>query len=151
MTKLEFRDDLPFALETVFGFFLKPANIIAVAPPWLRLQLIDAPTTIAEGSVLRVATRRYGIPQEITTRIAALVPRERIVEVQVQGPFRAWEHRRLFSPTEAGCLLIEQIDFEPPGGMLGLMLTREAVTTELQRVYAERRPRLLEALAGRDG
>ena len=147
MPVFEFSDRLPHPPAVVFDFFRRPANVVAVAPDWLQLKLLEAPPVVEVGALIRVQTRRWGIARVIVTEVTALEVGRRIVEEQREGPFRAWEHVREFIACDEGCEVRERIDVQTPGGMLGLILTPASVQRELERAYGERRPRLLAALA----
>jgi ligand-binding SRPBCC domain-containing protein len=141
---------LPFPVAEVFAFFRRPANVVAVAPDDLHLQLIEAPDVVEVGSRIVVQVRRWGISQRIVTEVVALEEGRSIVEEQRQGPFRAWRHERRFTAAgPAQTEVSERIDYEPPGGMLGLMLTPARIEADLQRSFDQRLPRVAALLGGR--
>ena len=56
-----------------------------------------------------------------------------IVESQIEGPLRAWRHRQRIEIAGSGhCQLIDEIEFEPPGGMLGYLLTESRIRQSLE-------------------
>src|SRR5262249_126596 len=123
---------LPHPVAVVFDFFRRPANIVAVSPDWLRLELLEAPAVVEVGSLIHVRTRRWGLARVIVTEVTALENERRIVERQRDGPFRAGEHVREFTGCDEGCEVRERIDVQTPGGMLGLILTPASVQQELE-------------------
>jgi hypothetical protein len=42
--------------------------------------------------------------------------------------------------------VIERIDYEPPGGMLGIVMTPTVIESELTRAFAHRQERVVEIL-----
>jgi ligand-binding SRPBCC domain-containing protein len=70
-----------------------------------------------------------------------------LVEEQREGPIHRWQHTRPFEPREGGTRVTEAIEYEPPGGMLGLLLTAEAVEADLSRAYAWRAGKVIELLS----
>ena len=140
----------PFPRPAVFAFFRRPANVVAVAPPGLRLSLVAGPELLEAGSRLTVRSRRWGIAADVVTEVVELVEPERIVEEQVRGPFRRWRHERHFlAAGEALTELSERIDYEPPGGLLGLTLTPSVIEAELAEAFAWRQARVRSCWAGR--
>ena len=138
------RYNLPPAV--VFAFFRSPANVVAVAPAELALHLIEGPDLPSVGERFAVETRRFGLARRIDTEVVTSEEASRIVERQAQGPFRAWVLERRFVEIDGGTELTETIAYEPPGGMLGLMLTPAAVEGELRRAYQGRVERVISRL-----
>jgi ligand-binding SRPBCC domain-containing protein len=85
----------------------------------------------------------------MATEVVVLEEGQRIVEEQRQGPFRAWRHERRFTALSAGETEVsERIDYEPPGGLLGLVLTAARIEADLERAYRERLGRITAMLGG---
>ena len=129
--------------EKLFAFFLRPVNVVALAPPGMNLAIVEAPEVLAEGVRWTVRTRRYGLSAQIVTEVVEVRQPERYVEEQREGPFRRWRLERLFtemSPTETE--LTERIEYEPPGGLLGLTLTARAIEADLVEAYRGREERM---------
>jgi ligand-binding SRPBCC domain-containing protein len=142
---------IPWPPAEVFAFFLSPANLLALAPPDLHLQLVDGPERLELGSRVTWKARRWGIAQRIVVEVVALEPDAQLVEEQRQGPLRRWLHTRQFEAAADGTRLTERIEFEPPGGLLGLTVTAAAVERELQAAFAHRAAKLPELLRGAFG
>lgn len=139
--------ELAGAVADVFAFFAQPALLVGLAPPELRLELVEGPERLQPGSRLRWKARRWGVSQHLVSAVTVFEENARIVEEQLQGPFARWVVERLFEPSGAGTRLREGIDFEPPGGMLGRMVTADAVRADLERLAAFRDGKL-KALFG---
>jgi ligand-binding SRPBCC domain-containing protein len=138
----------PFPRVAVFDFFRRPANLVAVAPPELRLRLAEAPDALELGSRMTVKSRRYGLATEVVTEVVELLAPERIVEEQRRGPFRLWRHERVFVAIEEALTDVsEHIEYEPPGGLLGLALTARSIAADLEEAYRWREGKVLELLA----
>ncbi len=131
-----------------FGLFRRPADRIRMAPPDLHLQVEEGPAELQKGSRLTVRGRRWGMAQRMVSEITALEENALIVEEQRQGPFRSWKHTQKFAATpEGGVRITDSIDYEPPGGIVGLVATAEAIRGELERLFTYRREKLKELLA----
>lgn len=130
--------DLPQSAQVIFAFFLRPANILAMKPADLHLELIEGPDIVEAGSRVTWKVRRWGVAQRFVHEVIEMVPNERLVEKQIQGPFPQWLHTRRFETLGPGTRLTDEIAFEPPTGILGRLVTAEKVLGELGEAFAER-------------
>jgi ligand-binding SRPBCC domain-containing protein len=139
--------ELPFPVPHVFAFFLRPANVAALSPPEPRLELVEGPELLTLGARVTWKGRRWGVAYRIVTEVTALETDARLVEEQRQGPLRKWQLTRRFEATPQGTRLTEEIEFEPPGGLLGFAVTAGTIEQDLDAAYAHRDRRLPELLA----
>jgi ligand-binding SRPBCC domain-containing protein len=117
----------------------------------LNLRLVAAPARAEVGSRITIEGRNLGMRHRLTTIITALQPHELVAEEQVEGPFRRYRHERRLREVPGGVLLAEFIDYEPPGGMLGLLLTKSRLEQYVRELYDYRMKAmraLLTPLAG---
>ncbi len=138
--------ELPLPVADVFAFFLRPANVLALSPPELHLELVDGPDLLAQGKRVTWKGRRWGIAYRIVTEVTTLETDALIVEEQRQGPLRKWSLTRRFEAIPQGTRLTEEIAFEPPGGLLGLTVTASAIEQDLETAFAHRARKLPELL-----
>src|SRR5262249_14870910 len=136
--------DIAHPLPELFTFLTKPKNLVQLAPPDLQLELVSAPDVLAKGSRLVWKGRRWGISQQITQEVATFHPDKLIVVEQKQGPFARWIHSNHFEVTDAGTRILEKIEFDPPGGMLGYMITAASIRKDLEKLLAYRETKLKE-------
>ncbi len=130
------------SVAEVFDFFARPANMIELTPPELDLQLIEGPERLALGAMLRWKARRMGVSQTLIHEVTAFEDGVRIEHTQRQGPFRRWVFAHRLAPADGGARLTEELSYEPPGGMLGLLVGAESVRRDLERLFAYRGDRL---------
>jgi ligand-binding SRPBCC domain-containing protein len=139
--------ELSAPIGQVFDFFRRPANLLRVAPPAFQLQLENAPDQLQLGSRLALCGRRWGIRYRSVTEVIALEPGVYFLEEQKEGAFRKWVHAHRFEArANAGTCVVDEIDYEPPGGMLGLLLTTAVVERELNEFFRYRNAKLAEML-----
>lgn len=145
-------DVLTQQVAVVFAFLQRPANRIRLLPPDWGLQLVSGPECLTLGSRLVLRSRRKGISQTSELEVTAFEQDRLLRQEQRRGPFRRWQQTFTFDPTqEGGTKLEEQIDWEGPGGVLGLLLTAAAIEKELCELHAHRQPLLLRLLAEETG
>jgi ligand-binding SRPBCC domain-containing protein len=138
------------SVAPVFDFLRRPANLLRVTPPDLHLQLDDAPEELQLGSRLTLRTRRWGMKQRSVTEVVVFEPNVLFVEEQKEGAFRSWLYTHRFEATaDGGTQVLDEIDYELPGGMLGLLLTPALVERELTTFFRYRNDNLAEILASR--
>jgi ligand-binding SRPBCC domain-containing protein len=130
----------------VFEFLSHPANLLKVSPPDMHLKLIAAPERVAVGVRVTVRARRWGISRSITNEVTALEPETLMIDEQREGPFGRFVHTHRMEPTPAGTRLTDRVEFEPPGGFLGLILTAARVERELREMFEFRDRRFRELL-----
>ena len=133
----------PEALRSYLG---NPANLPNITDPELNLQVLEAPDTVAEGEEIEFSIHAWGFPQRIRHRWVTVTDQQIIVE-QVEGPTESWRHEQTITAAPEGCLLTETISFEPPGGMLGYILTEDAIRQSLESGTAIRIELLTRQLA----
>jgi ligand-binding SRPBCC domain-containing protein len=133
----------------VFDFFCTPANLPKVSPPELHMAVAEGPERLALGERLTVKGRRWGIPHSVTSKVIEFEPNVRFVDEQVQGPFRRFVHTHLFeSLPDGGTRITDRIEYEKPGGALGLIVTQAFIEKDLRWVFDYRRQKLAELFGG---
>jgi ligand-binding SRPBCC domain-containing protein len=130
---------------TLFDFLIRPANLPRVSPPDLSLRLVHAPERAELGSRITVEGRNLGMRHRLTTIVTAMQPHDLLADEQVEGPFRKYKHERRLRESNGGVLLAEFIDYEPPGGMLGLLLSKSRLEQYITEMY-DYRIRAMRAL-----
>jgi ligand-binding SRPBCC domain-containing protein len=147
MPRWVFSGVYPQDLACVFGVFSRTANRIRMIPEALHSQLLAEPDRLQKGSRIAIRLRRYGLAQTIELEVTDFNPETSFTEKQIRGPFRSWTHNYRFEPTgEGATLLTETIDYEPPGGLLGLQVTAATIERDLRELYELREPLLRQLL-----
>jgi ligand-binding SRPBCC domain-containing protein len=138
---------LPAPPASVFTALCRPVVLVQLAPPEMHLMLESGPDELALGARLVLRGRRWGVAQRVVSEVTAFEPDTLLVLGQRQGPFRRWTHtQRLEALGEGGTRLSERVDYEPPGGLLGLTVTAAFLERELTTLFAFRRQKLVELL-----
>jgi ligand-binding SRPBCC domain-containing protein len=137
---------VPRPLPEVFDFFLDPANLVRVSPPELHMRLVEGPPRLRQGSVIVLHGRRWGVPQRVVSAITALEPNVSFVDAQREGPFGKWVHTHCFETVPDGTRIHDHIEYEPPGGLLGLVVKAGMIERDLRWVFEYRCQKLRELL-----
>jgi len=148
MPHFEATQTFPRPLAEVFDFFRRPGNLVRVTPPELHMEMAEGPECVELGSRVVLKGRRWGVPQRIVSRIAVYETDKRFVDEQEEGPFKKWTHTHAFEAMpDGGTRVTDTIDYEPPGGLLGLVVTAAFVERDLKWIF-EYRTEKLKALLG---
>jgi ligand-binding SRPBCC domain-containing protein len=130
--------------ETLFDFLTAPANWPTLAPPDLQMQLLEGPAKLELGAKAAWKVRRWGIAQRIGIVVTKFERNAVIVLEQEHGPFAKWLHSQQITANDNGVVLNEEIDFAPPTGMLGRLVTADATLRDLEVMFAFRREQLAQ-------
>ncbi|HLN32342.1 MAG TPA: SRPBCC family protein [Gemmataceae bacterium] len=133
----------------VFEFLCDPANLIEVTPPKYHMQLVQGPPRLHLGAVVSLQGRRWGVTQKIVSEITRFEPDGLIVDEQREGPFKKWVHFHHLEVRDQGTLMTDRIEFETPGGLIGLVMTEALVKRELEETFVYRQQRFGELLEGK--
>jgi ligand-binding SRPBCC domain-containing protein len=132
-----------------FEFLLRPANVARIAPPDIGLVFTKAPEILDLGSQFEFKVQAYGHIQTLLHEITELVPLEQITEVQIKGLFARWTHEHRFEQQGSDQVIVrDRIDFDPPAGMLGLLVTAGKILDQLDEGYHHRNLQLQKELGG---
>ena len=61
----------------------------------------------------------FGVRQRFTSKITAFDRPRLFVDEMQRGAFKRWSHTHLFEPRDGGTLMIDDVDYASPLGVLG--------------------------------
>lgn len=131
----------------LFAYLTRPKNLVGLAPADMNLQIVVAPEVLALGERIVWSGRRWGVSQKIIQEVTVFEFDKRVAVEQKQGPFARWIHGSQFEATDAGTRIVESIEYAPPGGLLGLLVTADAMRKEMDKLVAHREKKLREIFA----
>ncbi len=122
--------------ERVFAFHERPEALAILTPPWERTRVVTHARLSEVGSRAVVETRILRlIPVRWIARHVAYDPPRSFEDVQERGPFRRWRHRHVVRPHAEGAILRDEIEYEPPLGLLGRLAEPFLIRPRLERVF----------------
>jgi ligand-binding SRPBCC domain-containing protein len=125
--------------EKLFAFHELPDAFARLMPPWEKSRVIETAPNLQVGSRAIVEARiAPGIFIRWESRHTAYEPPHSFEDQQVRGPFRAWRHRHIIEPHPDGAVLLDDIEYTPPFGILGRALAGIVIERRLRRVFAFR-------------
>lgn len=137
---------VPASLDKVFEFFAEPSNLEQLTPAWLKFG-VEEPNSLVmvDGLRIRYRLRLHGIPLKWESEIRDWDPPHEFVDVQIRGPYRYWHHRHRFMEVDDGTLVVDEVDYAPPGGRL---VDRLFIRRDLKRIFSFRMRQLVELFPG---
>jgi ligand-binding SRPBCC domain-containing protein len=139
MPVFEYRTPLKASPQQVFDFILSPANLQAIAPPESNFVYVDPPQLIVLGTHLLCKIQAYGMVQQMKYEIVEMDPPKRYRENLVEGALKKWQHDYIVDAApEGAAVLTNRIEFEPPGGMMGLIVTADRIMEALEDGFYHR-------------
>ena len=164
MPTADYRSVMPVSADALYAWHARPGAFARLAPPWERIELLDATPGWAEGTRWRFRGRWLGpLNREWTVEHHDVVENRQFCYRQLHGPFRRWDHCLSFKPDGDASVLDNHIDYQAPFGAVSnavlhrrierLFTWRHAITVEdLKRHHDYRdRPRLNIAITGSRG
>lgn len=122
--------------ERVFAFHELPDALARLTPPWEASRVIKLAKISEINSEAVVETRILGVlPARWVARHTAYDPPRMFEDVQVAGPFRFWRHRHLIEPHAGGALLRDEIEYEPPLGLVGRLAAPFLIIPRLEKLF----------------
>jgi hypothetical protein len=122
--------------ERVFAFHELPDALERLMPSWENSRLVQRAESLRPGSVSIFEARILGL---YTARWVAehtlYDPPRRFEDVMTSGPFRRWRHSHIILPHASGALLRDEIEYEPPLGILGRIAAPLLITRRLKRLF----------------
>jgi ligand-binding SRPBCC domain-containing protein len=124
--------------EQLFAFHELPNAFLRLLPPGEKIRVIQSAPSLEVGSRTIVDIRIGGIYVRFESLHTAYDPPHSFEDQQVRGPFRSWRHRHIVEPHPDGAMLIDDIEYTPPFGLLGRAVDAIVIKPRLRKVFAFR-------------
>jgi ligand-binding SRPBCC domain-containing protein len=141
---LERAQVVPVEAETAFAFFGDAWNLEAITPPWLRFRIEDAPAELRRGARLRYRLSLFGVPVRWLTEIVEWKPPRTFVDLQLEGPYRLWEHTHRIRPVAGGTEIYDHVRYALPLDPLASLARPLTVERWLDAIFDFRARRVAE-------
>ncbi|WP_437187392.1 SRPBCC family protein [Planctomicrobium sp. SH668] len=142
MPTVDYEARLNCSPEALFNFLIRPANILKVSDPQVGISFTSAPEVVELGSKVDFQVITFGQVVKTSVEITKFEQNRIVVETQTSGPMKSWEHIYEYIPTPEGVILRDVVDFQLPGGLLGLMLSESKVRDYLEDGFYYREQKL---------
>lgn len=136
--------------EEVFRWHAEPGALERLTPPWEPLDVLQRAPGVRNGDrgMLRVRIGPFRVRWEFEH--CDYVEGRQFRDVQIQGPFRRWEHTHRMTPDGPGaCVLEDRVEYELPLGPIGRLFAGWFVRRKLQKLFRYRHDVTAKAMLGR--
>lgn len=122
--------------DRVFAFHEQPDVLQRLLPPWESARIIQSAKISDVGAQAIIETTIFG-PFSVRwiAEHTLYDPPHMFEDVQVKGPFRTWRHRHIIEPHADGALLRDEINYEPPFGILGRAFAPLFIERRLNKLF----------------
>jgi ligand-binding SRPBCC domain-containing protein len=122
--------------ERVFSFHEQPDALIRLMPPWESVSVLQQANIADVGARTIVEAKVLGpFKTKWISQHTVYEPPRVFEDIQVKGPFRRWRHRHVVTAHANGAVLRDEIDYEPPLGLLGRLVAPVLIQKRLQRLF----------------
>jgi ligand-binding SRPBCC domain-containing protein len=129
--------------EVLFDFLIRPKNVVTLNPPEMSFLLLDAPEVVAEGSRVRFQIEAYGFKQQLLHEIINFQRPTGFLLRELEGVLKKFEHEHnLIAQPDGSTLLFERVVYEPPGGLVGFLLTENRLRETMEKNFHHRHRQL---------
>ena len=80
----------------------------------------------------------FGVRQRLTSKLTAFDRPRMFVDEMLRGAFRRWHHTHLFERVDGGTLMIDEVDYASPLGVLGRAADALFLNSYMTRLLAAR-------------
>jgi ligand-binding SRPBCC domain-containing protein len=125
--------------ERVFAFHELPDAFERLVPPWENAEVVQKADISKIGSQAIIEQKIFGlIPSRWVAEHTAYDPPQMFEDVQISGPFKSWRHRHIIEPHGDGALLRDEIEFEPPMWIFGVLAAPFAIVPKIEKMFEYR-------------
>lgn len=143
------RSPMPCSAESLFAWHMRPGAFERLAPPWDRVEVEKwaTPDQIGQRAILRVRVGP-GVWKRWVAEYREYEPGRLFRDVQISGPFAAFDHRHIMEPNgPRDSWLEDRIEYAPPLGALGQLVAGGWVRRSLENMFAYRHKTTADDLA----
>lgn len=144
MLNLDFRSPMPVSPEALYDWHARDGALERLTPPWTEVRLLSF-DGLHEGAEARLKVAIGPVDRTWVAAHRNVEPGRGFDDVQVRGPFGAWEHRHRMEPGDAPgtSTMHDALRVSMPVGTLGESFARG----EIERMFAYRHRILADDLA----
>lgn len=147
MPLFESSTSLRGSAEKVFDFLTRPHRVLEILPEDSGVVYVSVPEQLSLGSKVEFDLKGFGPVQRVIHEVIEFLPTSKFVESQLQGPLPHWRHEHWIEADANGVVHLKDcIDFAPPGGLAGFLVTEARIRKSLESGFAHRYRRLKEIL-----
>ena len=138
--KLKRSQNVNASIEDIWAFFSSPENLNVLTPPNMGFEILS-PTPIPDmyqGQIIEYKVRPIlNIPIYWKTEITEVSDNKFFVDEQLNGPYKLWRHKHIFSKSDngKGVHMVDDLEYALPLGPLGSLAHSLYVKERLKEIF----------------
>lgn len=125
--------------NAVFRFHESSDALTQLIPPWENMAVAESDESLHQGSRVVLRGRVGPFKVEWIAVHTEYDPPHLFADRQVAGPFAWWYHRhRFLDDGKGGTILRDEVEYQPPLGVIGRWLGGWLIRRKLERMFAYR-------------
>lgn len=126
--------------EKLFNFFGDANNLGKITPKILNFKIKNVSTEkVQKGTLIDYELKIRFIPVFWRTKIATWDFPHQFIDTQLKGPYKFWHHTHTFKKVEGGILMIDEVRYRLPMGLLGRLVAGYFVDADVNGIFKYRR------------
>ena len=123
----------------VFNFFKTPENLEKITPSNLNFKIhTPSPILMKKNAVIEYQIKIFFFPIYWRTLIKSYDPPNSFKDIQLNGPYKIWDHTHIFKECKNGTMMIDRIVYSIPYGFIGRMVHFIWIKRELKNIFNHR-------------
>lgn len=132
---------IPVSIEEAWDFFSSAKNLARITPPEMDFKILSKldDREIYEGMLIDYIVKPvFGIPLKWQTEIFKVNKPHSFTDKQLKGPYKIWEHTHSFISRENGTLMIDEIKYQIPFGIIGQLAHSIFLREKVKEIFRYR-------------
>lgn len=138
MTRFIRRTSIHAPAADVFRYHTRTGAFDRLTPPWMDVRVLERHGGITPGSRVVLDAPAGPFTARWVIEHRDYVEGRQFRDVQLSGPFPRWVHTHSVEPSGNGAILVDDVEYEMPGGLVGELLVGRHVHRELDRMFRYR-------------
>lgn len=139
---------LPVSAEEAFAWHERPGALDRLIPPWEKVRIISRGEGIRNGSRVVLVNRQGPLRLRWTAEHCDYQQGRQFRDIQIQGPFRHWDHtHRFIAEGNNTSVLEDHVEYCVRGGLLGGMMAGRFIRRKIGSMFAYRHRTTADDLA----
>jgi uncharacterized protein (TIGR01777 family) len=145
MQSVEYCSPVNVSQQELFAWHERPGAFERLLPPWEDVRILEKKGGLRDGDTTTLSVKVGPFRKKWVARHSGYEPPRQFRDEQVEGPFKSEVHTHVVLPSpdgnESRSILVDHIDFEPPPGALGRLLTGNTIRRSFDQKFLFRHRR----------
>lgn len=132
---------LPVRIDKAWSFFSNPGNLAKITPPDMKFTITNnIEDNIYSGMIITYkVSPLFDFSVNWVTEIICAEKPNYFIDEQRFGPYKFWHHRHLFREIQDGTLMMDEVLYALPFGVIGQTLNYLLVKNKLKKIFKYRK------------